>query len=100
MANSELKIILLSTMNNRFPSEELEDLKKNLATPQQVVITTHHRPDGDAMGSSLALYNYLRLKGHDVTVITPSAYPEFLEWLPGNDKVIVYETNESPAKKI
>jgi phosphoesterase RecJ-like protein len=98
--NPQLKILLLPRMNNRFPSKELEDLKKILATPQRVVITTHHRPDGDAMGSSLALYNYLRLNRHDVNVIVPSAYPEFLEWLPGNGKVIVYETNESPAKKI
>jgi phosphoesterase RecJ-like protein len=87
-------------MSNRFPAGELNQLKDFLATPQRIVITTHHRPDGDAMGSSLALYNYLKLKNHEVTVITPSEYPEFLEWLPGNSEVIVYEKNEKSAKKI
>ncbi len=87
-------------MNNRFPSADLQKLKDVLSASQKILITTHHRPDGDAMGSSLALYNYLRLKGNEVTVITPSEYPDFLEWLPGNDNVIVYEKDENAAKKI
>ena len=86
-------------MNNRFPSKELQEVKDILSAPQKIVITTHHRPDGDAMGSSLALYNYLLLKGHDVTVITPSEYPEFLEWIPGNANVMVYGKDENVAKK-
>ena len=75
-------------MNNRFPSHELGPLKELLSAPQKIIITTHHRPDGDAMGSSLALYNYLKLKGHETTVITPSESPEFLTWLPGNNAVV------------
>ena len=47
-----------------------------LSSPSKIVITTHHRPDGDAMGSSLGLYNYLLKKGHKVQVITPSDYPD------------------------
>ena len=34
-----------------------------LAQPKKIVITTHHKPDGDAMGSSLGLYNYLNTAG-------------------------------------
>ena len=86
-------------MSNRFPIEELQQLKDMLSTPQMIIITTHYRPDGDAMGSSLALFNYLKLKGHGVIVITPSDYPEFLEWLPGNGAVINYEKSENAAKK-
>lgn len=86
-------------MNNRFPIQELKGLKEILTTPQKIIITTHHRPDGDAMGSSLALYNYLKLKGHETTVITPSESPEFLSWLPGNNVVIDYEKQEDTAKK-
>ena len=37
----------------------LSALKTLLATPQKIVITTHHKPDGDAMGSSLGLYAFL-----------------------------------------
>src|ERR1051326_1088279 len=82
-----------------FPSDELGKIKKLLSVPQKIVITTHHRPDGDAMGSSLGLYNYLKLKGHSVTVITPGEYPDFLAWLPGNKTVIDFEKKTSEAKK-
>lgn len=63
-------------------------LKKLLAKPKEVVIVTHWSPDGDAMGSSLALCNYLQNKKHKVNVIVPNDYPAFLNWLPGNKKVI------------
>ena len=69
---------------------EFTRLKEFLNKPQHIVITTHHKPDGDAMGSSLGLYNYLIQKGHQVRVITPTDYPSFLQWLPNNPEVIVY----------
>jgi phosphoesterase RecJ-like protein len=65
-------------------------LIKLLAQPQKIVITTHHKPDGDAMGSSLGLYNYLIQQGHHARVITPTDYPAFLNWLPGNGDVTIY----------
>lgn len=68
----------------------LDILKENLAKPCQIVIATHHKPDGDAMGSSLGLYNFLIQKGHHVKVITPTDYPFFLQWLPNNPEVIIY----------
>lgn len=70
-----------------------------LAQPQKIVITTHHKPDGDAMGSSLGLYNYLIQQGHHVTVITPTDYPAYFNWMPGNDGVIIYteHLNESAS---
>jgi phosphoesterase RecJ-like protein len=64
------------------------------------VITTHRGPDGDAMGSSLALYNLLINIGHDVTVVTPNDYASFLHWMPGNDNVIEYDGNEVLATSI
>ncbi|MGZ3751091.1 MAG: DHH family phosphoesterase [Mucilaginibacter sp.] len=72
---------------------ELASLTKLLAQPRKIVITTHHKPDGDAMGSSLGLYNYLIQQGHHVKVITPTDYPDFLAWLPGNGEVIIYTEN-------
>jgi len=72
-------------------------LIKLLAQPQKIVITTHHKPDGDAMGSSLGLYNYLIQQGHHVKVITPTDYPEFLFWLPGNGEVTIFTENEKES---
>jgi phosphoesterase RecJ-like protein len=72
-------------------------LKDLLAKPKQIVITTHHKPDGDAMGSSLGLYSYLIQKGHHVKVITPTDYPQFLNWMPGNEEVMIYTGNVEAA---
>ncbi|KAA9325309.1 bifunctional oligoribonuclease/PAP phosphatase NrnA [Hymenobacter busanensis] len=66
-------------------------LKELLREPKHVFITTHHKPDADALGSSLGLAGYLRKKGHHVTVVTPSDYPDFLSWMPGNEDVVVYD---------
>lgn len=62
-----------------------------------MVITTHHKPDGDAMGSSLGLYNALIQMGHSVQVITPNDYGQFLHWMPGDETVIEFETNPEKA---
>lgn len=79
----------------------LAALTELLASPKKIVITTHHKPDGDAMGSSLGLYNYLIQQGHHTTVITPTDYPDFLAWLPGNEEVIIYtEQLEESAELI
>lgn len=73
-------------------------LKELLAQPRQIFITTHHKPDADALGSSLGLAGYLRKKGHHVTVVTPSDYPDFLAWMPGNEDVIVYDARRNDAQ--
>ncbi|MFN3528569.1 MAG: DHH family phosphoesterase [Bacteroidia bacterium] len=76
-----------------------EDLKQLLQKPLNIVITTHHKPDGDAMGSSLALYNALKQLRHQVQVITPNDYGQFLHWLPGNEQVIEFENSEQSARE-
>ena len=73
-------------------------LKTELASSKTVVILTHHKPDADALGSSLALGRFLEKKGHSVNVITPSDYPEFLNWMPGNEYVLAY--NKDNKEKI
>ncbi len=70
--------------------QQIETLKELLGSPKKIVITTHHKPDADALGSSLAMRRYLEKKGHQVTVITPSDYPSFLYWMSGNEKVVIY----------
>ena len=80
--------------------EELNKLKELLAEPKKIVITTHRGPDGDAMGSSLGLYNYLIKKGHQVQVITPNDYPLFLHWMKGNNHVIQFSKEPEAAERI
>ena len=61
---------------------------------KQIVIITHTRPDGDAIGASLGLATFLRHKSHTVKIITPSAHPAFLNWLPGMESVCCYNPNK------
>src|SRR5476651_519000 len=79
---------------------QIASLRELLATPKQIVITTHHKPDGDAMGSSLGLYNYLIQKGHHAKVITPSDYPEIFNWMAGSEEVIVYPEQTALANEL
>ncbi len=71
--------------------------KALLKKSNNIVIVTHYNPDGDAMGSSLGLCNYLIKTEKNVTVITPNEYPEFLHWLPGHKKVMPFSNNQKKA---
>lgn len=68
--------------------EALATFEKELSSPKKIFITTHVKPDADALGSSLGLANYLIKKGHEVTVVTPTDYPSFLNWMKGNEFVL------------
>ena len=80
--------------------KNISELKNLIANPKKIVITTHRGPDGDAMGSSLAIFHFLKQLGHSVSVITPNDYASFLYWMPGNENVLIYEGNEKEAEKI
>lgn len=77
--------------------QQLQAFLEYMSQSRNVVIVTHFKPDADALGSSLGFAGYLKKKGHAVTVITPSDYPDFLNWMPGNDEVVVFQ-KERPAK--
>ncbi|MGC8750215.1 DHH family phosphoesterase [Hydrotalea sp.] len=68
-----------------------------LRAPKKIVITTHQKPDGDAMGSSLGLYHFLVKMNHAVTVISPTNWADFLSWLPGVETVIDFEAKQTTA---
>lgn len=65
--------------------------------PRKVVITTHQKPDPDAMGSSLGLFHFLISLGHEVTVISPTNWASWLNWMPSSDKVIDFELHTDKA---
>src|ERR1051326_7814741 len=69
----------------------IQDAFPLLQTPKKIFITTHHKPDGDAIGSMLGLYHYLVKKGHHVSAVSPSELPDFLMWMPGVEKLYNYE---------
>ncbi|GGW66451.1 phosphoesterase RecJ-like protein [Winogradskyella epiphytica] len=71
---------------------QIPEIKALLNTPKNIVIVPHRNPDGDAMGSTLGLYHYLKLYHHNAVVIAPNDYPDFLKWLPGDDTVLKFES--------
>ncbi|MEH6304642.1 DHH family phosphoesterase [Olivibacter sp. CPCC 100613] len=75
-------------------------LKQILAEPKSIVITTHYKPDGDALGSSLAMLLWLKARGHQVRLIVPSDYPSFLAWMPHQDEAIIYTENKPLADSL
>lgn len=75
-------------------------IRDGLKTPKNIVITTHFKPDGDALGSSLALFHWLNKKGHQVDVIVPSDFPYFLDWMPGRESVMIYTEQRERADQL
>ncbi len=73
-------------------------LKNKLTDSQKIVVTSHSNPDGDAIGSSLALAHYLSDMGHDVSVLMPNQFPGFLQWLPGAENIIIFDQNAKLAR--
>ena len=79
------------------PVQEIFSL---LTQPRQIVITTHQKPDADAMGSSLALYHFLTQFGHSVTVISPTNWAGWVNWMPGVKEIMDYEQDKQKAEAV
>ena len=83
--------MLLNCIFERMNLTQVQSVEQLLSKPQKIAIVPHKNPDGDAIGSSLGLSHYLRLKGHDPRVIVPNDFPKFLKWMPGTQDILIYE---------
>ncbi len=77
-----------------------EEYLEELSRPKKIIITTHHKPDGDALGSSLGLYHWLKGKGHEVNVVLSSDFPDFLSWMPGFADLIYFPNQPEESQKL
>lgn len=80
--------------------EDIEIVKKLLVTPKKIAIIPHRSPDGDAMGSTLGLYHFLKKLNHQPVVVSPNDFPNFLSWLPGSENVLIYENEKESVAKV
>ncbi len=80
--------------------EDIIAIQNLLATPKKIAIIPHRSPDGDAMGSTLALYHFLLKLNHQAVVVSPNEFPNFLAWLPGSETVLIYENDRENCSKI
>ena len=69
----------------------LDEIVSAFKSASRIVITTHTRPDGDAIGSQLALRNYLVGKGKEVLMVNQDPSPYNLEWMPGSESIQLYD---------
>lgn len=80
-------------------TKQISELKILLDSKKKIVITSHNNPDGDAVGSSLAMQRYLFKKGHDVSAVVPNMFPGFLSWLPGSDNILIYSKSAKEVQQ-
>jgi len=78
---------------------EFSEVKALLASPKRIVLVPHKNADGDAMGSCLGMYHFLKDKNHNVKVVSPNTYPNFLKWMPGSNDVIQFDYQNQQSKR-
>ena len=74
--------------------DQLVQMDQLISHAENIIITCHKSPDGDAIGSSLGMAEYLRSRGKEPTVIVPDQYPDFLLWLPNTEKIVRYDKHK------
>lgn len=74
--------------------EQLRDL---IETSEQISLIAHPNPDGDALGSSLAMYHALKAS-RNLRVIVPNSFPSFLEWMPGSEQIMIFDHQPRQAE--
>ena len=82
------------------PQNSIDVIERIISENEHFVLLSHKNPDGDALGSSLALSHYLKSRGKNAVVVLPNLFPDFLAWLPGADDVILYENNPEKANDV
>lgn len=90
--------MLLSCIFAPMNLEAIKAVKRLLSEPQKIVIVPHKNPDGDAIGSTLALWHYLTNAGQEANIVAPNDYPKFLKWMSGNEHILNFEKENSQAK--
>ena len=80
--------------------EEAQCLQSLIDGAERIAICAHRSPDGDALGSSLGLANYLRVMGKNPVVIMPDMFPDFLQWLPGAQQIMRYDKKPEEVKTV
>lgn len=87
-------------LDNILTAREVTILNSILQRTGSAVVCCHTNPDGDAVGSCLGLSEWLRHRGVQATVIVPDMFPDFLQWLPGTEKIIRYDKHAGEADRL
>jgi phosphoesterase RecJ-like protein len=83
-----------------FDDDRASELLKRLSNSKRIVLTGHKGPDGDAVGSTLALWNHLNDHGIKSTVVLPDPFPEFLNWMNGKTEIVLHSEDPDRAEEL
>ncbi len=83
-----------------FADDRAGDLLVRLKASERIILTGHRGPDGDAVGSTLALWNHFKEQGIESTVVFPDAYPKFIHWMNGHDEIVLHSDQPELAEKL
>jgi len=81
-------------------SKYTKELIKLFSSSENILLICHINPDGDAIGSQLALYHYLTAKGYKVGMMTPNYLQDFLKWMDGVDQINIYIKDRKICRKL
>ncbi|MES2555421.1 MAG: bifunctional oligoribonuclease/PAP phosphatase NrnA [Bacteroidota bacterium] len=79
---------------------EAQSILSAIQVANRIVVVAHKSPDGDSIGSSMALYHLLKKWGKDVRVVHPDPAPEFLHWVPEQSTIVAFDEHTEEAKKL
>lgn len=77
-----------------------KEFSELLGSFENILLISHINPDGDAIGSQIALYRYLSGKGMKVEMMCPNNLQEFLKWMDGSDKINVFIRKRKKCKQL
>lgn len=80
---------------NLLTAAETENLRSIISCSDNIVLCCHRSPDGDAVGSLLGIAEFLRSQGKVPVAVVPDAYPDFLQWMPGTERLIRYDKHKA-----
>ena len=87
-------------MKKVIPDDQLASLRHRIMEAERIVICTHVGPDGDAVGSSLAIQQWLARWGRQADILVPNRFPNFLRWLPGAQDIRTFTRHPDAARNL
>lgn len=95
-----LPLHIINQNKGTLKTEDILEIKRRLATQQRIAIVIHYNPDGDAIGSALALKMFFQQKGHQADILSPNNFPTYLSWMPQSETIYIATQQFDTCQKI
>lgn len=79
---------------------DVEQIRELIGHSRLIAVTSHHNPDGDAIGSILALNGLLVKLGKTTVPMVPNDFPAFLKWMPSSHEILVFKNDPERGNSV